>query len=70
MDKDTEETLAGMIEKIIKRYNCMEEHITCLEKDIKEIRVEMRNAAILLRDKHPWRIDEVKKELEEFTKEK
>ena len=67
MDEETEKALAGMIENMIKRYECLESHMECFENDIKTIRRDMKEAAILLRDKHTWRLEEIKKEIDEFT---
>jgi len=66
MDEETEKILAGILENIIKRYECLESHMGCLENDIKTIRKEMKEAAILLRDKQSWRLEEVKKEVDGF----
>lgn len=66
MDEETEKSLAGLITRVIKNYNCMEEHFRCLEKDLADVRREMKNAAIMLRDKHVWRVKEVEDTLNDF----
>ena len=63
MDEQTEKTLAGLIERIIKRYISLEEKMDSCTADFKALRKDMRDAALLLRDKHDWRLSEVDREL-------
>ena len=63
MDEQTEKALAGLIARMIKRYMVLEERMRSCEEDFKALRKDMRDAAIILRDKHSWRLEEVDREV-------
>ena len=67
MDEDTENRLKGIIRGIIERYNRMEGNLRELEEDVRLIRKDMRDAAILLRDKQTWRLEEIDEEIRAFA---
>ncbi len=67
MDEATEDRLKGMLKRIIVRYDRMEGNLEALEEDVKLIRKDMLDAAILLRDKQTWRLEEIDREIGEFA---
>ena len=67
MDEETEDRLKGIVRRLIDRYNSMEEHLQKLEEDVRLIRKDMRDAAIILRDKNTWRLEEMDKEIRAFA---
>jgi len=67
MDEETERVLAGIIERIIKRYTALEEKIDSCKGEFKALNKDMRDAAIILRDKQTWRIQELDEEVKRFA---
>jgi len=67
MDEQTERALAGIIERIIKRYAILEERMDLCKEDFKALKKDMRDAALLLRDKHTWRLEEVDREVRKLA---
>jgi hypothetical protein len=68
MDVETEDRLKGILQRIISRYNSVEDRLAGLDEDVRLIRKDMREAAILLRDKQTWRLDEVDAEIRAFAR--
>ncbi|MCX6695327.1 MAG: hypothetical protein NTU61_03440 [Candidatus Altiarchaeota archaeon] len=67
VDEQTEKELAGLLERIIKRYTLLEEKTASCREDFKALNKDMRDAAIILRDKQSWRIEELNREISKFA---
>ena len=67
LDEETENRLKGLMGRIINPYDGMGERLAALDRDVCAIRKDMGEAAISLRDKQAWRLDEMDKEIKAFA---